>query len=207
MLSGRQMPATSRRRWTPNTSATCWLEMRRRFCAILAALLVLVVTDAHAQQGQETLAPGVFFGGSLGGAVARIEQPALSERWRPGALWELHFGWQLSEPWAVGGQFTTWGTELTLEPVHLHTIGPRLEFAPLGLVGPFIGGVTGLALTEGDAGNRAGLGQSVHGGWRIRLARWATIAGLAGAHGHVYGDGWAALPFAVAELRIHGVQK
>jgi hypothetical protein len=180
--------------------------MQGRLPALLAALLVLVVTEARAQRDQQTLAPGVYFGGSLGGAVARIDQPALSDRWRPGALWELHFGWQLSERWAVGGQFTTWGTELTLEPVHLHTIGPRVELAPWRIAGPFIGGVTGLALTEGDAGNRAGVGQSIYTGWRIRLAQWVTVAGLVGAHGHVYGDGWAALPFAVAELRIHGVQ-
>jgi hypothetical protein len=177
--------------------------MARRLAFALAVMLA--ESDAFAQE--TSLVPGVFFGGSAGGGLARIDQPGLSERWRPGAIWELGFGWQLTDALSIGGQFSTWGTELTLEPVHLHTIGARIDYAPFDETGPFVGGISGLALTEGEAGNRAGFGQSLHLGWRSRLAQWLTGAALAGTHGHVYEDGWAALPFAMLELRVHGLQK
>lgn len=150
------------------------------------------------------VAPGIFFGGSLGFGVARIRQPGLERDLRPGAVWDLHFGWNPSPSLSVGGVFFTWATSVLLEPVHLHTLGVRLEHRPGGMDGPFVGGTSGVGMTEGEAGNRIGGAQTVHVGYRLGLGRWSALAVRAGVHGHLFGDGHTVFPVALLELRFRG---
>ncbi|MFB6351455.1 MAG: hypothetical protein ABEN55_09690, partial [Bradymonadaceae bacterium] len=150
-------------------------------------------------------APGIYFGGSIGVSTMRLEAPDLTDEWREGAVWDLHFGWQVSPRWAVGGQFLTWGTELTLEPVHLHTIGATFEFRPFPDRGLVVGSTTGLALTEGELDNRAGFAQALTAGWRWPVARWIVLSTRLALHGHLYSNGNALFPLVAVAGRYYGI--
>jgi hypothetical protein len=177
---------------------------RLRSRATFVLLLGLLGSSAELRAEETRLAPALFFAGSGGFANAWIDHPDIGARARPGAYVGLLFGWTLSERWAVGGEFTTWGTSPLGTPVHLHTIGPRLEFSPAGMAGLLVRSTVGYSLTEGELRARAGAGAALTLGYRWFPRRGVAIAGEAGAHGHLYGNGTAAFPFAALEVRFYG---
>jgi hypothetical protein len=136
-------------------------------------------------------------------SAARIQQHGTQEHWRPGIAYELSFGWQASESWALGGQLSSVLVSIDIEPVELYTLGPRLDYSP-EFVGPIASATLGLALTRTETDERAGIGGGLRAGHRFRLGSYLTIAGYGGALAHWYPDGWAALPFGIVELRLHG---
>lgn len=87
---------------------------------------------------------------------------------------------------------------------HLHTFGPRVEFTPNGIVGPFIGGTVGLALIEGDLSERAGAAAAAMTGYKWLLMPGVTLSVELEAHGHRYRDGSALFPFTAVHLRFYG---
>jgi hypothetical protein len=85
--------------------------------------------------------------------------------------------------------------------LHVHSLGPRLDFLPLGVQGPYLGLTTALAITTGvDTRVGADLGARVGGEWRPFQELSFGIE--AGAHGQVYSDGNAAIPYAAARLNL-----
>lgn len=150
------------------------------------------------------LVPGIFFGVTGGLGLARIDHPDLDSALRPGAIIDLAFGWHFARRWSVGGEFFTWETSATGTPVHLHTIGPILEFRPSGDEGPLVRGSAGLALTEGEGDvARAGGAAAIGVGYAWRFA-WITLTAEAGVHGHAYENGSAVLPLVGVQLRFNG---
>jgi hypothetical protein len=86
--------------------------------------------------------------------------------------------------------------------LHVHSFGPRLDFLPLGSQGPYIGLTTGLGVIQ-DIGLRAGgsAGLRVGGEWRPYHIFGIGIE--AGAHGQLYTDSRAAIPYATARLQFY----
>ena len=85
--------------------------------------------------------------------------------------------------------------------MHLHSLGPRLDFLPLGVQGPYIGLTTALALTTGiETRVGASLGARVGGEWRP--FQEFSVGIEAGAQGQVYSDGNAAIPYAALRLNL-----
>ncbi len=151
------------------------------------------------------LSPGIWFSGTAGVGTPRIEHPELGTKLRPGGYMVLAFGATLSSSWQVGGEFTTWETSPLGTPVHLHTIGPRIEYLPRGPGGVFARGTLGMALTEGKVEARAGGAAAIALGHRWMLASWIGLAVEAGAHGQAYGNGSAVIPFLAVDLRFFGL--
>lgn len=172
---------------------------------LAAAILLVGLSAADGAHASEE-GTGIFFGGAAGGGVAWVDHPGLSGDARPGGYVALQFGWNLSPRFSVGGEFTTWGTSPLGTPVHLHALGPRVEFAPHARAGLFVAGTVGLALTEGEVNARAGGAGVLSGGYRWGLSQWTTLAFELGAHGHLYSDGSAMFPVAALQLRFHGDQ-
>jgi hypothetical protein len=86
--------------------------------------------------------------------------------------------------------------------LHIHSMGPRLDFLPLGSQGPYIGATLGLAVIQ-DIDLRAGVdaGLRVGGEWRPYQIFGVGIE--AGAHGQLYTDSQAAIPYATARLQFY----
>jgi hypothetical protein len=85
--------------------------------------------------------------------------------------------------------------------LHVHSLGPRLDFLPLGVQGPYLGLTTALAITTGvDTRVGADLGARVGGEWRPFQELSFGIE--AGAHGQLYSDGNAAIPYAAVRLNL-----
>ena len=84
---------------------------------------------------------------------------------------------------------------------HAHSLGPRIDFLPLGVQGPYIGLTTALAITQGlDTRVGADVGARVGGEWRP--FQEISFGIEAGAHGQIYSDGNAAIPYAAARLNV-----
>jgi hypothetical protein len=85
--------------------------------------------------------------------------------------------------------------------MHAYSIGPRLDFLPLGVQGPYLGLTTAFAVTSGiDTRVGADLGARVGGEWRP--FQELSVGIEAGAHGQLYSDGNAAIPYAAARLNL-----
>ena len=86
--------------------------------------------------------------------------------------------------------------------LHVHSFGPRLDFLPLGRQGPYIGLTTGLGVIQ-DIGLRAGgsVGLRIGGEWRPYHIFGVGIE--AGAHGQLYTDSQAAIPYATGRLQFY----
>jgi hypothetical protein len=111
-----------------------------------------------------------------------------------------------ARPWravSLGGEFVTWETSPLGIPVHLHTLGGRVDLAPDPRDGVFVSGSAGMALTQGDIINRAGGAAALVGGYRLPFVPWLSGLVEAGAHGHIYADGSALLLLASVGLRAH----
>jgi hypothetical protein len=96
-----------------------------------------------------------------------------------------------------GGQ----GGFVSTQPIHIHTVGPRVDFAPLGPNGPFIGLTAGASIVQDVTFRLGGAGAARAG------VRWQPVSALAlsleaGAHGQVYSEGSAALPYAAFQATL-----
>jgi len=98
---------------------------------------------------------------------------------------------------AVGGG----GVEVR-KTLHVHSIGPRLDFLPLGSQGPYIGLTTGLGVIQ-DIGLRAGGSAALRIGGEWRPYQIFGVGIEAGAHGQIYTDSRAAIPYATARLQFY----
>jgi hypothetical protein len=102
------------------------------------------------------------------------------------------------EPTLVGGGG---GVEVQ-KTLHVHSIGPRLDFLPLGSQGPYIGLSTGLGVIQ-DIGLRAGGSAALRIGGEWRPYHVFGVGIEAGAHGQIYTDSRAAIPYATARLQFY----
>jgi hypothetical protein len=169
--------------------------------------LLVLLGSAGAARADTTERDHIFFEVAAGGGLAWIDHPEASRSGKPGAVPVLAFGWAPNRRWAIGGEFTTWLTNHLATPVHLHTIGPRIELAPNGPLGLFARGTLGYALTEGNLIEvRPGGGAGLSAGWRWQIGRGVALAASAGAHAHLYASGTALFPFVSAELRYYGAR-
>jgi hypothetical protein len=84
---------------------------------------------------------------------------------------------------------------------HAHSIGPRMDFLPLGSQGPYLGMTAAVAVIQ-DVATRVGadLAARVGGEWRPFHSLGLAIE--AGAHGQIYDDSRAAIPYALARLSL-----
>jgi hypothetical protein len=177
--------------------------MRMKGTVVISCLGLLAVTNAQASEDNQD----IFFGGVAGGAVAWIDHAELSKEARPGNYLALQFGGALSRRFSLGGEFTVWQTSVLGTPVHLHTIGPRVEFAPRPRTGLFVAATAGLALTEGELKARAGVGGALYGGYRWAMLPWMTLGFEAGGHAHAYENGAAAFPLVAIQARFYGSRR
>jgi hypothetical protein len=102
------------------------------------------------------------------------------------------------EPATIGGGG---GVEVQ-KTLHVHSIGPRLDFLPLGSQGPYIGLSTGLGVIQ-DIGLRAGGSAALRIGGEWRPYHVFGVGIEAGAHGQIYTDSRAAIPYATARLQFY----
>ena len=86
--------------------------------------------------------------------------------------------------------------------LHVHSVGPRLDFLPLGSQGPYIGLTTGLGVIQ-DIGLRAGGAAALRIGGEWRPYHIFGVGIEAGAHGQIYTDSRAAIPYATARLQFY----
>jgi hypothetical protein len=86
--------------------------------------------------------------------------------------------------------------------LHIHSIAPRLDFLPLGSQGPYIGVTTGLGVIQ-DIGLRAGFDAALRIGGEWRPYQIFGVGVEAGAHGQLYTDSRAAIPYATARLQFY----
>jgi hypothetical protein len=84
---------------------------------------------------------------------------------------------------------------------HAHSLGPRMDFLPLGSQGPYLGMTAAVAIIQ-DVSTRVGadLAARVGGEWRPFHSLGLAIE--AGAHGQIYDDAKAAIPYAMARLSL-----
>jgi hypothetical protein len=86
--------------------------------------------------------------------------------------------------------------------LHIHSFAPRLDFLPLGSQGPYIGVTAGLGVIQ-DIGLRAGGDASLRVGGEWRPYHIFGLGIEAGAHGQLYTDSRAAIPYATARLQFY----
>jgi len=86
--------------------------------------------------------------------------------------------------------------------LHVHSVGPRLDFLPLGSQGPSIGLTPGLGVIP-DIGLRAGGSAALRIGGEWRPYQIFGVGIEAGAHGQIYTDSRAAIPYATARLQFY----
>ena len=93
---------------------------------------------------------------------------------------------------------------------HAHSIGPRMDFLPLGTQGPYIGMTAAVAVIQ-DVSTRVGADLAARIGGEWRPFHSLGLAVEAGAHGQIYDDSRAAIPYAMARMSLMleppGVQK
>ena len=84
---------------------------------------------------------------------------------------------------------------------HVHSLGPRLDFLPLGSQGPYVGVTAGLGVIT-DLSTRVGGNFSARIGGEWRPFHQLGLAIEAGAHGQIYDDSRAAIPYAAARMTL-----
>ena len=84
---------------------------------------------------------------------------------------------------------------------HAHSVGPRMDFLPLGSQGPYLGMTAAVAIIQ-DVATRVGanLGARIGGEWRPFQSLGLALE--AGAHGQIYTDSKAAIPYALARMTL-----
>jgi hypothetical protein len=97
----------------------------------------------------------------------------------------------------TGGQ----GGVVIKEPLHVHTLGPRLDYLPFGPESLYIGVTAGAAMMQ-DLSFRGGVAVAARAGFEWQPYKALGIGVEAGAHGQVYSDSSAALPYAALQLKL-----
>jgi hypothetical protein len=93
------------------------------------------------------------------------------------------------------------GGLLVKQPLHVHTLGPRLDFLPFGSNGPFVGVTAGAAMMQ-DLSFRGGFAAAARIGYEYTPFDVMGVLLEVGAHGQVYSDSNAALPYLSLQLRL-----
>jgi hypothetical protein len=101
---------------------------------------------------------------------------------------------------AAGGQ----GARLVKQPMHVHTVGPRLDYLPFGPDSLYVGVTAGAAVLQ-DLSFRGGFAVAARAGFEWRPYSALGVSLEAGAHGQLYSDSSAALPYAALQLRLLAV--
>jgi len=84
-----------------------------------------------------------------------------------------------------------------------HSLGPRMDFLPLGSQGPYLGMTAALGMIQGLSTSMrfgANLAARIGGEWRPFQS--FAVAVEAGAHGQIYSDARAAIPYAMARMTL-----
>jgi hypothetical protein len=84
-----------------------------------------------------------------------------------------------------------------------HSLGPRMDFLPLGSQGPYLGMTAALGIIQGLSTSMrvgANLAARIGGEWRPFQAFALAIEG--GAHGQIYSDAKAAIPYVMARMTL-----
>jgi hypothetical protein len=84
---------------------------------------------------------------------------------------------------------------------HAHSIGPRMDFLPLGSQGPYLGMTAAVAVIQ-DVSTRVGADLAARVGGEWRPFHSLGLAVEAGAHGQIYDDSKAAIPYALARMTL-----
>jgi hypothetical protein len=96
-----------------------------------------------------------------------------------------------------GGQ----GSIVVQQPLHVHTLGPRLDYLPFGTDSLYVGVTAGAAMMQ-DLSFRGGFAAAARAGFEWRPYPSLGLALEAGAHGQIYSDSSAALPYGALQLRL-----
>jgi hypothetical protein len=99
-----------------------------------------------------------------------------------------------SDPGGLGG-------EVIQQPLHVHTLGPRVDYLPFGNDSLYLGVTAGAAMMQ-DVSFRGGFAIAARAGFEWRPYSALGLSIEAGAHGQVYSDSSAALPYAAVMLRL-----
>jgi hypothetical protein len=93
------------------------------------------------------------------------------------------------------------GGQVMNKSFHMHALGPRLDFYPLGSQGPFMGVNTALGVVT-EFATRVGIdvGARVGADWRPFQELSFSIEG--GAHGQFFEGGRAAIPYGMARINL-----
>jgi hypothetical protein len=97
----------------------------------------------------------------------------------------------------AGGQ----GGVVTKQPFHVNTLGPRLDYLPFGSDSVYIGATAGAAMMQ-DLSFRGGVAVAARAGFEWRPYSAIGFSLEAGAHGSVYSDSSAILPYAAIQMRL-----
>jgi hypothetical protein len=94
------------------------------------------------------------------------------------------------------------GTEVE-KTLHVHSVGPRMDFLPLGSQGPYLGMTAAVGFIQSISTPMrfgANLAARIGGEWRPFQAFAVAIEG--GAHGQIYEDAKAAIPYAMTRITL-----
>lgn len=92
------------------------------------------------------------------------------------------------------------GADVLFTSLVFSTFGARVEYAPFGRDGLFVGGTAGLAFMVGLA-PQSGFGAGGRLGYRFRPASTLAVSFEAGVQGQLYGDATMFMPYGAAVLR------
>jgi hypothetical protein len=146
----------------------------------------------------------VFFDGTVGAGLARIDSPGVDIVPSLGVTWRVGVGWSPSAFFAVGFSFATWQRNAVGTPVHLHALGPCFELTPGGGDGVVVSLAVEYAETDGDAPKRYGGALTPALGYRFAPGSWLAPTVRFGADLARYDGGSAIVPFLELEVRAYG---
>ena len=155
----------------------------------------------------------LFFASTLGAGLAFPDDEQFEPGPTLGAVWEVTFGWGLTDQLALGVDFGTWQNSFLGLPFHFHNaFAPRLEWSPSGADGLVLSFAAGLGTTDGvrpPNSTHHGVAFTPRVAYRWDLGRGAAFSLVGGAHHHHYVDapGKPLVPFVVGELRFYGVTR
>ena len=91
------------------------------------------------------------------------------------------------------------GGVVTRMPLNVLTLGPEVQFRPMGADGPFVGAMTGLAAMP-QLTSSVGGAFVARAGYRLEFARVLAASVQAGVDGQIYSGSSALFPFAGVQL-------
>jgi hypothetical protein len=146
----------------------------------------------------------VFFDGTVGAGLARIDTAGVDSSPTLGATWRVGVGWSPSAIFAVGFSFATWQRNAIGTPIHLHALGPCFELTPGGGDGVVVSLAVEYAETDGDAPKRYGGALTPALGYRFAAGSWLAPTVRFGADLARYDGGSAIVPFLELQVRVYG---